>query len=357
MLIRPGCRKSIFRYRPDGSVLVSRWAYFGEHLDWIPHDDAAHDVCSAVPNLNLCRWLRNVSSVLFPKMSSGEKTQSSTAIMPESTRGTSDKRLLSERFPRSSKYHPEWVLANASGGANSLWLTEWLTSVLELRPSMRVLDLGCGRASSSIFLRREFGVQVWATDLWFSATENLQRIRDAEAADGVFPIHADARSMPFAAGFFDAIIAIDSFMYFGTDDLYLNGLAPFLKPGGTVAIAVAGLMREIESSVPHHLRDWWTQDHWCLHSSDWWRRHWERTGIVEIEQADTMPDGWQFWLDWQRAFVPDNAVEIEALEADRGTYLGYVRVVGRIRTGIKLSEPIVSIPIQYNKKPLLRGSE
>jgi cyclopropane fatty-acyl-phospholipid synthase-like methyltransferase len=37
---------------------------------------------------------------------------------------------------------------------------------------MRVLDLGCGRAMSSIFLRRQFGVQVWATDLWFSASEN-----------------------------------------------------------------------------------------------------------------------------------------------------------------------------------------
>src|SRR6202163_1588760 len=91
----------------------------------------------------------------------------------------SDVRLVSERFPRASQYHPEWVLANASGGANSLWLTEWLSSALDLRPGMRVLDLGCGRASSSIFLRREFGVQVWATDLWFSAAENIQRIRDA----------------------------------------------------------------------------------------------------------------------------------------------------------------------------------
>src|SRR5438477_7109167 len=80
----------------------------------------------------------------------------------------SDERLLSERFPRSSSYHPEWVLANASGGANALWLAEWLTTALELRPGMRVLDLGCGRAASSIFLRREFGVQVWATDLWFT---------------------------------------------------------------------------------------------------------------------------------------------------------------------------------------------
>src|SRR5580704_14775408 len=58
-----------------------------------------------------------------------------------------DNRLFSKRFPRSSQYHPEWVLANASGGANSLWLTEWLTTALDLRPGMRVLDLGCGRAS------------------------------------------------------------------------------------------------------------------------------------------------------------------------------------------------------------------
>ena len=72
---------------------------------------------------------------------------------------TSDKRLVSERFPRSSKYHPEWVIASVSGGANALWLTEWLAAALDLRPGMRVLDLGCGRAMSSIFLCREFDVQ------------------------------------------------------------------------------------------------------------------------------------------------------------------------------------------------------
>ena len=54
--------------------------------------------------------------------------------------------------------------------------------ILDIVPrGAKVLDLGCGRAMSSIFLHREFGVQVWATDLWFSASENLQRIRDAGA--------------------------------------------------------------------------------------------------------------------------------------------------------------------------------
>src|SRR5438477_6166512 len=252
---------------------------------------------------------------------------------------TLDKRLVSERFPRSSKYHPEWVIASVSGGANALWLTEWLAAALDLRPGMRVLDLGCGRAMSSIFLCREFGVQVWATDLWFSASENLQRIRHAGVEDGVFPIHADARSLPFAADFFDAIVSIDSFIYYGTDDLYMNYLARFVKPGGPVGIAGAGLMQEIEGPVPEHLRAWWTPDLWCLHSATWWRRHWGRTGILDVALADTLPDGWRLWLDWLKVIAPDNAAEIAALEADRGRYLGYVRAVGRRRAGVHLEEP------------------
>ncbi len=277
---------------------------------------------------------------------------------------TEAERLVSQRFPRSSEYHPEWVIASASSGANTLWLTEWLAEALDLRSGMRVLDLGCGRAMSSIFLRREFDVQVWATDLWFSASENLQRVRDAGVEDGVFPIHADARSLPFATEFFDAVVCIDSFVYYGTDDLYLNYLARFVKPGGLVGIAGAGLMREIEGPVPDHLRGWWEPSYWCLHSAAWWQRHWERTGILDIELADTLPDGWRLWLDWQTRWVarlaviaPDNAAEIQALEADRGSYLGYVRLVGRRRVEARLDEPIVSIPSEYAKKPLLRSQE
>src|SRR3977135_2812670 len=220
-----------------------------------------------------------IMAASFPEMSCSRSRRSK--------RMTADSLLVSERFPRSSQYHPEWVIANASGGANALWLTEWLAAALDLRPGMRVLDLGCGRASSSIFLRRELGVQVWATDLWFSASENIRRIRDAGGEDGVFPIHADARWLPFAAEFFDAIVCIDSYIYFGTDDLYLNYLAQFVKPGGPIGVAQVGLMQEIDGPVPEHLRGHWNEDQlWCFHSAAWLRRHWEKTGLVDVELAD-----------------------------------------------------------------------
>ena len=264
--------------------------------------------------------------------------------------------VVSQRFPKASGYHPEWVLASVSGGANPLWLTEWLTEAVELRPGMRVLDLGCGRAVSSIFLRREFDVQVWATDLWFSAEENLQRIQDAGVGDGVFPIHADARSLPFAAEYFDAITSIDSFVYYGTDDLYLNYLARFLKPGGQLGIAGSGMIREIAGAVPTHLGEWWAAERpYCLHSAAWWREHWERTGILDVVLADTLHDGWRFWLDWMKIIAPQNVTEIRAVEADAGSCLGYVRAVGRRRAGVHLLDPFPSVPAQYTKKPLLRG--
>ena len=197
---------------------------------------------------------------------------------------------------------------------------------------------------------------MWATDLWFSASENFSRITDAGVADGVFPIHADARFLPFALGFFDLIVSIDSFFYYGTDDLYLNYLARFLKPDGKIGIAGAGLMGELDGVVPEHLRDWWTSDLWCLHSADWWSRHWTRTGIVAVETADTLPDGWKMWRDWLLLIARDNVTEINAVERDAGRCLGYVRIVGRRKPETPLMEPVVSIPSTYTRAPLLRES-
>jgi hypothetical protein len=76
---------------------------------------------------------------------------------------------------------------------------------------------------------------------------------------------------------------------------------------------------------------------------------------MNIEVADTMGDGWQCWLDWQRAVAPDNESEINALEADRGTYLGYVRLVGRRNRGTPLADHVESVPTEYTKRPLLRS--
>src|ERR1700735_2865332 len=72
--------------------------------------------------------------------------------------------LYHSRYRRSNAYDPQWVFANLMG-PHPLWLVEALVESLPIEPGMRVLDLGCGTALTSIFLAKEFGARVWATDL------------------------------------------------------------------------------------------------------------------------------------------------------------------------------------------------
>jgi cyclopropane fatty-acyl-phospholipid synthase-like methyltransferase len=98
--------------------------------------------------------------------------------------------LIKPEFPRSAKYDPDWMMDNQMG-PNALWLMEWLCEALELEPGLRVLDLGCGKAMTSIFLAREFGVRVYAADLWMSPDHNWRRAAEA-AGKSIFPSDAEA---------------------------------------------------------------------------------------------------------------------------------------------------------------------
>jgi SAM-dependent methyltransferase len=247
--------------------------------------------------------------------------------------------LALERFPRSARYDPEWVMENQMG-PNVLWLTEWLTEIMDLKPGMRVLDMGCGMALSSVFLAKEFGVEVWANDLWIKATDNWERIRKAGLEKQIFPIHAEARNLPYAEEFFDAIVSLDSYHYYGTDDLYLPYFIKFLKRGGRIGIAVPGLVKDFEAGVPEHLSSpqshggvFWAEDCWTFHTVDWWRNLWGRSTLVEVEHADLLEDGWRIWRDWEKVIRATGAgpfpPEDEALEADGGRYMGFVRMVAR----------------------------
>jgi cyclopropane fatty-acyl-phospholipid synthase-like methyltransferase len=239
-------------------------------------------------------------------------------------------RLRLEEFPRSAGYDAVWVLENLMG-PNVLWLTEALCQVMDLRRDARVLDLGCGRAISSIFLAKEFAVQVWATDLWIRATDNWRRIEAAGLQERVFPIHADARSLPFPDGFFDVLISLDAYHYFGTDDLYLERVSKLVKPGGQIGIVVPGLQAEFENGLPQYLSGHWQSDFWSFHSPDWWARHWKRTGLVTVTRADVVPNGWRHWLHWlevcRDAAYPTDENGIAMLKSDDGRNLGFTRVV------------------------------
>jgi cyclopropane fatty-acyl-phospholipid synthase-like methyltransferase len=244
-------------------------------------------------------------------------------------------KLIHPQFPRSATYDPVWQ-GRYADGPNPLWLAESLTEQLDLTPGMRVLDLGCGWAISSIFLAKEFGVDVVAADMWMHP-ETWPLIVEAGMQSRVMPVRVEAHDLRFAREYFDVIISLDAYHYFGTDDLYLGYLQQFLAPDGVLGLVMLGVTEELDDRVPEHLGDTWARDHQAFHSPRWWRNHLNRSGWMTVEHADLVPDGWRHALRWQElaaVAAPPRYREACAdwasrLAVDAGRTIGWPRIVAR----------------------------
>ena len=239
---------------------------------------------------------------------------------------------MTRDFPLTAKYDPRWVSDNALG-ENALCQTEYLARHLPFSAGMRVLDLGCGKATSSIFLAQEFGVDVWAVDESVCPSENRQRAVALDVNSQVFPLRLDARRLPFAHDFFDAVIGIDSFLYFATDERYLGYITDFIKPSGYIGIVDIGFTREVPSvaHAPEYLRPEFAE-HWSyVHSLSWWRQHCGKTGLVDVQYAELLPQSDQLLRDYIQD-RPSSQAEDSIMRASRSDDDGLISLfclVGR----------------------------
>ena len=223
------------------------------------------------------------------------------------------------RYMKSEGYDPAFVDENMMG-PNVLWLTEALCEKLDLRPGMRVLDMGCGKGLSSIFLAKEYGVTVFANDLWIDPTENYMRFREAGVADRVYPIHAEAHALPYAQGFFDAAVSMDSYQYYGTDELYFPQVfSRLVRPGGQLGLVCPGLTREFSGELPKTLAPHWDPEMNSFHTANWWRKLWEKTGLADITFCEDLPDAKEIWYHWANGHL--SFTDKVVLDADTEDYL------------------------------------
>ncbi len=75
-----------------------------------------------------------------------------------------------------------------------------------------MLNLGCGKGETSIFLARHFGVQVILADLWTSATDLNGKFAARGYRNQIVPLNLDiTQRLPFAESYFDHIFCMNSF--------------------------------------------------------------------------------------------------------------------------------------------------
>ena len=237
------------------------------------------------------------------------------------------KKEMTMNTPFTDNYDREF-LKNTMMGPNAMRITEELAGFLPLSPGMRILDLGCGMGISSILLAEKYDVTVFAADLWIPPTENAERFASLGLDSNIIPLLVDAtKELPFAHEYFDMLISVDSYHYFGDNETMLPKLLPFVKKDGFVAIAVPGFIKDFpEGELPEEIRPYWTPD-WYFYSPNWWL--WEKEPGIDIAGLREMDACQQAWDDWLQSPNPYAREDIPMMQAGAGKYFNFIQLVGR----------------------------
>jgi len=250
-----------------------------------------------------------------------------------------DKRSVTHHYNLSNEYFSLFLdesmtysCAIWSRGAKTLeeaqfTKLELVCTKLDLKPGMRVLDVGCGWGAFAIHAAREHGVHVTGITL---SEPQAQLARERATAAGLAD-QVDIRVMDYReieGETFDAIASIGMVEHVGSVnvDIYMAKLAALLKPGGTLLNhGIARLRVGDAEAGPFSERYVWP-DAAPLHVSRI-QTAIERAGLHTRHVEDFPNDYAKTLLEWQHRFEAnlDRARELGGEERVR-VWRIYLRV-------------------------------
>lgn len=234
-------------------------------------------------------------------------------------------------YPKTSKYDYE-MLKKKIMGPNPLKLTEELLQNHSIPDGALVMDLGSGTGLTSVFLAKEYGFKTYAADLWSDPEENKKFFKEMGVIPGqVIPVKADANDLPFEKDFFDAVVSVDSYNYFGRDENYLDKkLIPFVKKGSYLYISVPGMKKDCHNNLPKDLLLSWTPEQLAyLRDKEYWKKIMSTSKdaeIICIKEMETNENAWKDWLECEHEYAIGDR---KSMNAGAGKYINFISIVMR----------------------------
>ena len=235
------------------------------------------------------------------------------------------------KYPKSEKYmgndYMKYIM-----GPNPLKLCEELLAEHRIPAGARVMDLGSGEGLTSAFLAKEYGFTVYAADLWSEPESHYPLFEQfGLSRDQCIPVKADANDLPFEREFFDSVVCVDSYNYFGRDPAYLDEkLLPFVKSGGWIYAAVTGMKQDCHDNIPEVLlRSWNAEQLDYIHDAQWWRNMVSQSRDCEVVSVHEMQSNAEVWADWLRQDNEYAVGDRAAMEHGGLDYMNFVAIVLR----------------------------
>lgn len=235
-----------------------------------------------------------------------------------------------KEFELYKKYSGQEFMSKIMG-PNPILLAEDLLQNCEIKSGDTVCDLGSGMGLTSVFLAREFGAKVYAADLWSEPSENQAFFDSLGLGEQIKAVKADATDLPFEPEFFDSVVSVDSYNYFGRDEFYLDKkLLPYVKSGGYIYIAVSGMVADLHNNLPSELMLSWTPEQMeYMQDEGYWRAILGKSEGAEIVSIRTMKSNDDAWADWLKQENEYAINDRKSMEAGAGKYLNTLAITLR----------------------------
>ena len=235
------------------------------------------------------------------------------------------------KYEKTEKYNIDLINQKIMG-PNPLKLEEELLKDNKMKSGSIVMDLGSGQGITSVFLVKEYGFKVYATDLWSDPEENRKFFIEMGLTDEqIIPVKADATDLKFEKEFFDAVISTDSYNYFGRDENFLDEkLLHLVKKGGYIYIVVPGMKKDCHDNIPEELLLSWTPEQLdYIHDIEYWENIISKSNDSEIISIHEMESNEECWNDWIKCDNEYSKNDKKAIDAGACQYLNFIAIVLR----------------------------
>lgn len=232
------------------------------------------------------------------------------------------------KYELSKKYCTENLMKKIMG-PNPIKLEEELMQGHKIKKGAVVCDLGSGQGLTSVFLAKEYGFKVYASDLWSDPDENQKFFTEMGLTkDEIIAVKADAENLDFDKNFFDAVISTDSYNYFGRDEKYLDEkLLPYVKSGGYIYISIPGMKKDCHDNLPKELLLSWTPDQLeYMHDVEYWKNIVSKCTGADVIEVSEMESNDEVWADWLRQDNEYAVGDRKSMEAGGGKYLNFIKI-------------------------------
>ena len=232
------------------------------------------------------------------------------------------------KYVLSEKYNTKEFQSKIMG-PNPVKLAEELLSDCKINKNSVVCDLGSGQGLTSVFIAKEYGFKVYAADLWSEPEENRKFFEKMGLSEeNIVSVKADALNMPFEKEFFDGIISVDSYNYFGRNKKFLDEkLLPYIKKGGYLYIAIPGMKKDLHKNLPKELLLSWTPEQMeYMHDCDYWRDIVGESSaeVICVEEMESNEEVWNDWLIQENEYAVGDR---KSMQAGAGKYLNFIKIV------------------------------